>query len=154
MTVRGREGQVVGITVNSFTSVSLEPPLILWCLALNSAAVEVFSPGTPFAVNMLADDQLHQAQQFARSGPTELNGTHFRLTAGGVALLEGCVATLECEVLDQYPGGDHAILLCQVNALHQGGAHPLVFFAGQFRRLTSTHLGSEGRPTWFPWSED
>ena len=110
--------------------------------------------GSPFVVNVLADDQLPQARQFARSGRTDLRGAPFTLTAEGLPRLKGCVAALECEIEARYPGGDHAILLSRVVALHEGGTHPLVFFGGQFRRLTTAHVGSEGRPAWFPWSED
>ena len=112
MTVRGPGGEALGITVNSFTSVSLEPPLILWCLALNSAVVDLFNPGTPFAVNMLADDQLRQARQFARSGPSEIQGTHFTTTASGLALLEGCVEESVFVLVVRHP-----ILLGQRGAL-------------------------------------
>jgi flavin reductase (DIM6/NTAB) family NADH-FMN oxidoreductase RutF len=154
ITTRGASDEPIALTVNSFTSVSLDPPLILWCIALASSAASLFDVGTPFVVNVLADDQLPQARQFARSGRTELEDAPFTLTATGLPRLKGCVAALECEIVDRYPGGDHDILLSRVIALHEGGAHPLVFFGGQFRRLTTTHLGSEGRPSWFPWSED
>ena len=154
ITTRDAAGESVAMTVNSFTSVSLDPPLILWCVALASSAAALFDVGTPFVVNVLADDQLPQAKQFARSGRTELEGAPFTVTASGLPRLTGCVAGLECEIVDRYPGGDHAILLSRVVALHQGGPHPLVFFGGQFRRLTTSHVGGEGRPSWFPWLED
>ncbi len=154
ITTRGASDEPVAMTVNSFTSVSLDPPLVLWCVALASSAAPLFDVGTPFVVNVLADDQLPQARQFARSGRTELESAPFMLTANGLPRLKGCVAALECEIVARYPGGDHAILLSRVLALHEGGAYPLVFFGGQFRRLTSTHLGGEGRPSWFPWLED
>ncbi len=151
MTARDTVGEPIGITVNSFTSVSLEPPLILWCVTLTSPVSDLFGEGAPFVVNILSDDQLAQAKQFARSDRSDFKGAHFRLTASGLPQLEGCVATLECSVIARYPGGDHAIVLSEVTGLSRGGDHPLVFFGGQFRRLTATHLGGEGRPAWFPW---
>jgi flavin reductase (DIM6/NTAB) family NADH-FMN oxidoreductase RutF len=154
MTARGSDGELVGITVNSFTSVSLDPPLILWCLADTSGQTKLFQSGFPFVVNILSDDQLEQAKQFARSGPTEFQGAHFQVTQTGLPRLEGCVGALECEVTARYPGGDHVIVLGRVTALHAGGSHPLVFYAGHFKRLAGSHLGSEGRPAWFPWQDD
>ena len=154
MTARAADGGMVGITVNSFASVSLDPPLILWCVALTSSQARVFEVGVPFVVNILSDDQLAQAKQFARPGPAEFLGAHFEVTPSGLPRLEGCVAALECEVTACHPGGDHAIIVARVVALHQGDRHPLVFFAGQFKRLSGAHVGSEGRPSWFPWQGD
>lgn len=154
MTARDSGGQLTGITVNSFTSVSLDPPLILWCVALTSSQSDMFQVGFPFVVNILSDDQLEQAKRFARSGPAEFLGAHFQVTPAGLPRLEGCVAGLECEVTARYEAGDHAIVVARVTALYQGELHPLVFFAGQFKRLAGSHIGSEGPPSWFPWQDD
>jgi flavin reductase (DIM6/NTAB) family NADH-FMN oxidoreductase RutF len=128
------DGTPVGITVNSFASVSLDPPLILWCLDNRSSSVTAFGPSAPFAVHVLADDQKDLALHFARRGPgkfvNDATGTHH-----ATPRLESALCRLECEVRGIYPGGDHWIIVGAVLALQRRFGAPLVFHAGSFGRF-------------------
>ncbi len=129
-------GRLVGVTCNSFTSVSLDPPLILWSVANTSSSGPAFSKGKAFAVNILAATQEDLALRFARSGEDKFDGTTWEQGLGGSPLLEGCVAYIECRVDDRYPGGDHAIILGAVERFVNLERDPLLFHSGEFRRFT------------------
>lgn len=129
----------VGITVNSFTSVSLDPPMVLFCLASTSRARAVFRRGAHFAVNILSEDQEDVSRCFAarESGGNERFATvEVRVGVTGAPLLAECVAHLECEVVDEVEAGDHLIVIGRVIDLDIGRDHPpLVFFASRYARL-------------------
>jgi flavin reductase (DIM6/NTAB) family NADH-FMN oxidoreductase RutF len=132
------EGRRIGVTVNSFSSVSLDPPLVLWSIATESPNLAAFGPDAVFAVNILASDQEEVARQFARSGEDKFQGLGVRHGLEGVSLLEGCVAYLECRVQAHYDGGDHVIILGAVHRYINLERDPLLFHRGSFHRLTET----------------
>lgn len=130
------DGSFVGLTVNSFNSVSLDPPLVLWSLDRNSPSLAVFRDAGHYAVNILAADQETVSQRFA----TRLNDKFGELEVcagfGGVPLLHGCCAWFECINEAQYAGGDHLILLGRVARFsHDPARAPLLYHAGRYRRL-------------------
>lgn len=132
------EGEHLGITVNSFNSLSLEPPLILWSIAKITPSFSYFDQGAPFVVNVLASDQEHLAQQFAVSGSvTKFNGVTTHLGRRGVPIIDGCVAYLECDVNDRHPGGDHDIIVGRVRRIFNMRKAPLLFHGGNFRTFMS-----------------
>lgn len=126
-------GEDIGITVNSFASVSLEPPLVLWCLSLDSGLVKHFRKGTPFAVNFLSRAQRDLAVQFARPGENRFEGVPARAGKNGAPLLPGAAGALECATVSVHSGGDHVIILGRVQRFETGKAPPLLFHRGRFR---------------------
>lgn len=138
MTGLNPDGRRIGVTVNSFSSVSLDPPLVLWSIASESPNLACFARDCAFAVNILAADQEQIARQFARSAEDKFAGLGVRDGLDGVPLLEGCVAYLECRVEAHYPGGDHVIVLGAVHRYINLEREPLLFHCGSFHRLTKT----------------
>jgi flavin reductase (DIM6/NTAB) family NADH-FMN oxidoreductase RutF len=128
------DGNDVGLTVNSFTSVSLDPPLILWCLGRESALIDTFAAGRPFAVNVLAAEQLDVALRFADKSPDKFAGLPVERGIGDTPLLGGCVARLQCTTRDVLPGGDHLILLAEVVRTEHSAGRALLFHRGRFSR--------------------
>lgn len=132
------DGEWVGMTVSSFNSVSLDPPLILWSLARSSPNLEVFQNAKHYSVNVLAANQQEISDRFATRGNDRFAGVPVRDGEHGVPLLEGCSAWFECANEAQYPGGDHIIFVGRVASFAQGEEQsPLVFHAGGYRQLQS-----------------
>lgn len=138
VTTRGLESEPVGLTVSSFNSVSLDPPLILWSLALSSPSVAAFRAHDHFAVNILAETQIEICKTFGRSSADKFAGVEFTDGVMGVPLLAGAAAHLQCRTYARYPGGDHEIYVGEVLAM-EGFLHaPLLFHGGAFRKLQPT----------------
>jgi flavin reductase (DIM6/NTAB) family NADH-FMN oxidoreductase RutF len=134
-TVLDAQGQPHGLTVNSFASVSLEPPLVLLCLGRDVSVMDAFAATRFFGINVLAACQRELAERFARHGLDRFAGVAWRRGETGAPLLEGVLATLECAVHQRIAAGDHEILLGE--ALYTGAAEgaPLVFFASGYHTL-------------------
>lgn len=128
-------GRFDGLTVNSFNSVSLTPPLILWSLSLATPNFPALKTIPRFAVNILAADQIAIAERFAILNGDQFDGLETTLGLGGVPLLPGCVAVLECRTETTYPGGDHIIFIGRVERLHYDGREPLVYWKSGYRKL-------------------
>ena len=125
-----------GLTVNSFASVSLEPPLILWSLQSDSEMIEAFDKAERFTVNILRAEQEQLSTQYAIKGDHILAAEHFEWGANGTPIMPATLVSLECEMEARHPGGDHIILMGRVTELsqHAAGA-PLLFCAGGYRQL-------------------
>jgi flavin reductase (DIM6/NTAB) family NADH-FMN oxidoreductase RutF len=133
VTARKADGQVVGLTANSFNSVSLNPPLVLWSLARAAASMEVFSAGSHYAINVLAAEQKELAERFARKGTDRWVGVTFDEGAGGAPLLHGSAASFECFNRSRYEEGDHVIFVGEVERCsHREAALPLLFHGGRY----------------------
>ncbi len=125
-----------GMTVNSFTSVSLEPALVLWSLQNTSECMPAFKKADQYAVNILAADQQDLSNHYAKKGEHVLLADHYQIGQSGCPVLLNTVASFECNVWTHYPGGDHVILVGQViNMEANGDKEPLLFNAGQYRKL-------------------
>jgi len=135
VTARAGDGQPVGVTINSFASVSLEPPLVLWSLGLQSPSLAVFESCSHYAVNILAADQIEFSQRFSQSQDDRFAGIDTGVGAGGTPLLPGCSAWFECRNEMRYPGGDHVILVGYVESFSRTQRPPLVFHGGRYRKL-------------------
>jgi flavin reductase (DIM6/NTAB) family NADH-FMN oxidoreductase RutF len=133
MTTRSECGDPIGITVSSFNSLSLDPPLILWSIAKNNASFACFQVGQPFAVNVLSAEQEAVARNFARTSADKFIGVDLHSGLGGVPLLTGCVVYFECTVEARYPGGDHDIIVGRVRRIFNIGKKPLLFHVGALR---------------------
>ncbi|MGE3332710.1 MAG: flavin reductase family protein [Rhodospirillaceae bacterium] len=135
MTGLSPSGERFGITVTSFNSLSLDPPLILWSLGRDGGSFACFQARTPFAVNVLSADQKDVAERFARVGIPKFEGVATDEGLDGVPLIAGASAYFECVVEARYPGGDHDIIVGRVRRLFNIGKSPLVFHRGALRPL-------------------
>ncbi|MGA0572920.1 flavin reductase family protein [Variovorax sp. VNK109] len=133
VTARTASGELVGLTANSFNSVSLDPPLVLWSLARVAGSMPVLSTGSHYAINILAASQRTLAERFASKGADRFEGVAFTDGIGGAPLLAGAVASFECFNRSRYEEGDHVIFVGEVErCTHQPGATPLLFHGGRF----------------------
>ncbi|SPA51312.1 flavin reductase family protein [Cupriavidus taiwanensis] len=127
----------VGITVNSFASLSLAPPLILWSLARHSPNAGLFAPGAPFGVSILSAGHGELARRFATPSPDKFAGVGHRRCPHGVPYLDQALATLSCRVERADPVGDHLLIVGAVEAFTAGEGEPLVFYGGEFVRIAA-----------------
>ena len=136
VTARAGDGRKVGVTVNSFSSVSLNPPLILWSLSRQTLSYADFTSATHFAVNVLEAKQHHLSRQFSTPLPDKYAGVEFVEGKGGVPILNGGIAHFVCRKIRQYDGGDHIILIGEVEEYKYSEGEPLVFHSGRYRIAT------------------
>ena len=139
ITARGPDGHLVGATVNSFASVSLDPPLVLWSLSLYSPSLATFQHCSHYAINILAHDQQALSQHFARpsadQADNKLSGIAHDPGLGGAPLLRDCCAWFECRNETRHAGGDHLIFVGLVERFQHQSRAPLLYHAGQYRWL-------------------
>lgn len=140
ITTRDEQGQAWGFTATTFCSLSLEPPLVLFCLSQDADCYQAFTHGRVFAVHMLAEEQRDLARRFATKGRTKYQGIVFGEGNLGLPLLPGSLVTLECSVQNVYPGGDHSILVGLVEYeehLAAGStARPLLYYMQNYGTFT------------------
>ena len=133
VTARTPSGALVGLTANSFNSVSLTPPLVLWSLSQGATAMDAFRQGSHYAINILAADQQALAQRFATRGAERFAELEFTEGLSGAPLITGSVATFECFNRSRYAEGDHVIFVGEVeHCSHRAGASPLLYHGGKF----------------------
>lgn len=125
----------VGMTVNSFASVSLDPAEILWSIASSAPSRDAFATHRAFAVNVMPEDYKEQTLQFARPSDNKFDGVAWRRGWRDVPVLDAAIATLECDVKDMIRSGDHEIIVGSVRAMDRSDGNPLLFFRGQFSSL-------------------
>jgi flavin reductase (DIM6/NTAB) family NADH-FMN oxidoreductase RutF/DNA-binding IclR family transcriptional regulator len=141
VTTHDADGVDYGVTANSFSSVSLEPPLVLWSQILTSKSFPAFRDNDHFAVNVLADDQIAISNHFAKSKDDKFAQLEFSRGLGGVPVLQGTVAHFECVKVAAYPAGDHMIFLGRVERLSHSGRRPLAFAHGRYMVPYAHDLG-------------
>lgn len=140
------EGAPVGRTVNSFTSVSLDPPLILVCLHKDSTLLSQIRTFGAFAVNILAADQPHVSHAFTSKAATQFAGIEHAPGALGTPLIPSSLACVECRLHQELDGGDHVILLGRTEGMGaREEATPLSFFRGAIGPVEPAALGRGGR---------
>ena len=126
----------LGMTVNSFASVSLDPPLVLWSLQTNSDIYRAFATPRHFAINILSKDQQDLSNLYAQKGDHLLQDEHYRIGKYGSPIIRNALTTLECELETSYEGGDHQIIIGRVRDMHtRTTGKPLLFFSGAYREL-------------------
>jgi flavin reductase (DIM6/NTAB) family NADH-FMN oxidoreductase RutF len=139
ITVERDPGVVHGMTANSFTSVSLDPLLILVCVSHEARLLSFLKTQRRFGVNILREDQQALSEFFAKLEQTPEEharlGIRYRWTASGIPLLEGTLAELACNVVAEHPAGDHTIFIGEVESMESHDGEPLLFHRGQYRRL-------------------
>ncbi|HEX8010518.1 MAG TPA: flavin reductase family protein [Casimicrobiaceae bacterium] len=132
ITARAPHG-FVGFTANSFNSVSLDPPLVIWSLGLHSRSLAAFEAAEAYAVNVLGHDQVKLARRFSRPHTDRFAGVAFRLGEAGAPLIEGCAAWLECRHHALHPAGDHMLFIGEVVASAHRRVLPLLWHGGRYR---------------------
>ena len=132
ITTRSPEGVDVGVTANSFNSVSLDPPMVLWSLAKTSTSFDAFMAAEFFAVHILAMDQEGLSGRFARSNTDKFSGLTVERGRGSIPLLPGCAARFQCRTAYRHEGGDHIILVGEVDEFDHDGHAPLAFHGGRY----------------------
>ncbi|SDN61878.1 p-hydroxyphenylacetate 3-hydroxylase reductase component [Pseudomonas jinjuensis] len=132
VTAASASGAKAGVTANSFNSVSLDPPLILWSIDKRSSSYEVFREASHFAVNILAADQIDLSNHFARPREDKFAGIDHEIGEGGAPLFADCAARFQCEKWEMVDGGDHWIMLGKVVAFDDFGRSPLVYHQGAY----------------------
>lgn len=131
------EGEPLALTANSFSSVSLDPPLVLWNLQNNSEVFAVYSGAKHYAINVLAGNQQELSSRYARKGDHVLDPEHFTLGEnGGAPIITDALVSFECTLDATHPGGDHLIIVGRVDAMNvRPEGEPLVFYSGAYRAL-------------------
>ncbi len=132
---RTPDGEPVGMTVNSFNSVSLDPPLVVWSMAKHPSLISPFETCEYYSINVLSADQRHLSQIFAARGGDKFAALEFDEGLHGIPLLHGCCARFECRNTSRYPGGDHIVFISEVVRFDREAAAPLIFHAGAYRSL-------------------
>ena len=132
----GPDDRFVGFTANSFNSVSLDPPLIVWSLNRRATNLSAFERTERYAINVLAQDQADLARRFSRPHADRFAGVEYRLGTAGVPLIEGCVAWFECRHYARHRAGDHVVFIGEVETCARRKGAGLVFHHG---RYGSTH---------------
>ncbi|MCB1667299.1 MAG: flavin reductase family protein [Pseudomonadales bacterium] len=135
VTALDNSGNPVGMTVNSFSSVSLEPPLILWCLGDGSTHCEVFRNCTHFNVNVLEASQAPVSRLFAAPEDDQFNRVDWHPDAREIPILSGALASFQCTTEQCYPGGDHTIIIGRVVDYTYRTGQPLIFSQGKYQLL-------------------
>jgi 3-hydroxy-9,10-secoandrosta-1,3,5(10)-triene-9,17-dione monooxygenase reductase component len=132
VTTRSASGDDIGLTANSFNSVSLDPPMVLWSLARKSLSLPAFLESGFFAVHVLAATQEDLSVTFATRGANKFAGLEVARGAGGIPLIAGCSAVFQCKTAFNYEGGDHVIFVGEVQEFEHFNRPPLVFHSGRY----------------------
>ena len=129
------QGQAIGLTANSFNSLSLEPALVLWSLRQTSPSLAAFSRASHYAINVLGEAQVELSRRFASPQLDKFADGPWGAGVGGVPLLGACAATFECEALSHQTAGDHLLFIGRVLRFNESSVPPLLFQAGHYRML-------------------
>jgi flavin reductase (DIM6/NTAB) family NADH-FMN oxidoreductase RutF len=135
ITVRDEGGKPRGMTANAFSSLSLEPPLVLVCVDHKSDTFPVIGTASAFAVNILGEDQRELSQRFARKGEDKFDGVAHHDGDCGAPVIDGALAVIECLVEEAHEAGDHTIFIGNVQRVEHGPGKPLLFFRGNYASL-------------------
>jgi flavin reductase (DIM6/NTAB) family NADH-FMN oxidoreductase RutF len=135
VTCRDGAGQPAALTINSFASLSLTPPLVLWSIEKNSDQFDAFAQATHYAVNILAEGHGELARHFATHRGDKFDGIDHYHGIQKLPLLPDCCASLQCRIVDRVEAGDHIVMIGEVIEMDKGNASPLVFHQGQYRAL-------------------
>jgi flavin reductase (DIM6/NTAB) family NADH-FMN oxidoreductase RutF len=137
ITTKDVSGKPFGLTANAFSSLSLDPPLVLICVDKKVDCYACFDQSRVFVVNILSEGQDQLSTRFATKGIEKFEGIAVRQGNLGVPLLEGAVAHIECTLTSAYEGGDHTIYVGEIQSVAASGDRPLLFFKGKYSRLSN-----------------
>ena len=133
---RNGKGGYTALTVNSFTSVSLEPPAVLWCLENRASAYPDFMAADSYAISVLRADQQDMSERFARFQPKEIDKSEVDIWDTGAPVLKDRLAGFDCKISARHKAGDHVILLGEVVKFDSGTGAPLIYFASNYHSGT------------------
>ena len=125
------EGVPTGMTVNSFSSVSLDPALVLWCIDKKQPSYDTFMDGKGYAVNILSKDQSDLCYKFSSQSHDKFENVNWKKSKNGFPLIENSLAWFDCKKWNYYSGGDHQILVGEVTSFNSSELKPLTFWNGQ-----------------------
>ena len=128
-------GDPVGLTATSFASLSLDPPLVLFCLANSASCFDAFERAEAFAVNILAHGQDELSNRFASRGEDKFRDAGTDRGSLGSPYLDGALVRMECSIQNRHPGGDHVIYIGQVEQVELGDGAPLLYFQGKYHTV-------------------
>lgn len=137
-TVSGRDGQPLGITVNSFASVSCAPPLVLVCIDYRSSILPHFRNSTHYGINVLSEHQRDVSVRFSQAELDRFVGIGWRKGSIGVPLLDGVLATMECHITQTVEAGDHAIFIAEAVSAESTEGRPLLYFGSNYCSSTGS----------------
>jgi len=141
---RSEDGRLVGMTVNSFSSVSLDPPLVLYCPARTLRAVETYASAKHFSASVLGAGQQRLSDLFARQGESKWESIGHRIGENGAPLIPDALASFECETTAVHDAGDHLVVLGRVHKVHvREAADALIFFRSRYRTLAQSEHGGD-----------
>jgi len=135
VTTLSEAGEPKGLTVSSFCSLSLDPPLVLICIERNASLHQHLAPGSHFAVNILSEEQELISRRFASRNGDRFEGIGYKRGPSGTPLLEDVIAHVECVVQECHPAGDHTIFVGQVESAETTEGKPLTYFRGGYSKL-------------------
>ncbi len=142
VTTTAPSGADIGLTANSFSSVSLDPPMVLWSLARTSMSIEAFRSSAYFAVHILSADQETLSTQFASKGIDRFGGLALERGPDGIPMLPDCMARFACKLAYQYEGGDHVIFVGEIVDFSHSARKPLVFHGGRYGMLLPKQIAA------------
>lgn len=131
-------GGFTAITVNSFTSVSLDPALVLWCLEKSASSFDDFAAATSYSISILNDAQQAVSERFAQHAPAPLDPGEYEIWKSGAPILAVRLAGFDCEIVDRHRSGDHVILVGKVLQFDSRAGAPLLYFASDYGRGPAT----------------
>ena len=136
------QSRLVGVTANSFSSVSLEPPIVLWSLVSSSPSLEVFDATGRFVINVLALQQIDLSKQFSKTLEDKFAGVEYTEGLDGLPVIQNCVATFECKTIQRTVVGDHVLFLGQVENYVYESKTPLLFCQGNYMQVAEALLSN------------
>ncbi len=136
------KSRLVGVTANSFTSVSLDPPIVLWSLVSTSPSLEVFDQSGRFVINVLALHQIDLSKQFSKTLADKFAGVEYQEGLDGLPIIQNCVATFECKTIQRIVVGDHVLFLGQVENYVYESKTPLLFCQGNYVQVAEALLSN------------
>lgn len=136
VTLRDKDKKPHGITVSAFSSVSLDPPLILVCIEKNAVSHNAFHESERFVVNILSERQAEHSNQFASQIPDKFINIHHHEGLSGIPVLKDSLVNLECKLVNTLDAGDHTIFIGEIENTHIGDGKPLVYYAGDYRSIS------------------
>ncbi len=140
VTAKSSDNRLVGVTANSFSSVSLEPAIVLWSLQKNSPSLSAYDDCGRFVINVLSLEQIGHSRRFSSQVPEKFQGIDYHLGLAGLPVLEGCAATFECLTVQRLDVGDHILYLGQVEAYQHQEHSALIYVQGKYARSASAEL--------------
>ncbi|MCS6874329.1 MAG: flavin reductase family protein [Pyrinomonadaceae bacterium] len=135
VTTKDRSGNLFGITVSAFCSVSLEPPMVLICIDKKTGSHHAFIETGAFVVNFLREDQSMLSQHFASPSSDKFLSVEHYVNVRGLPVLSNALAVLECRLVHSYDGGDHTIFVGEVEKTKVSEGNPLIYFRGKYCQI-------------------